>query len=512
MNNINPNKLTFTVKHKILRISGVDYKRKTPSFDPFDISSMMEAYPVWTPRMIKFESDIIGYRKKYSLQWKVSKDTISNHVCSDIMGEMFVGMYGVNDNAIFLILCGLPSKKQVGKYVDGIQAQFILNIKECDLTYHNVATFKYGHHPHVIKDNSVSLSTFDMNDYEELNEFTFCLDIKILHEIGMNGSIIGSNIDQDWATLLSKDADTKQAKKAKSNKTRKRKEKNKANELFRDWLSKFNLERYYYILEKNGFDDFEAIITTNLDQLKAIGIDKIGHRQKLMNCIQRLKDSNPNKVTLEVTDFTNGHLESRANSSESHDSGSDINDKIIVPPKNEYLNEFKLMLPAIDTESKQIHEAFTSGKSINDIVRERRLSRTLIEKRLADMVINGYKIDWKRLPFTFKQIKIAFDALATVGIGSSYDDIRKFNQSQLGNYTDSQIDLLIARYVADNFEKPKMLKHGKKQTVDDNDKLRKEKDECVTQMTSPTSSDNLKQPDAWWSILFNFFQIFFEGS
>ena len=60
------------------------------------------------------------------------------------------------------------------------------------------------------------------------------------------------------------------------------------NQVFKDWLKGINLIRYHDILQKNGFDDFDAISTVNLNQLNEIGIDKIGHRQKLMKHIQRL--------------------------------------------------------------------------------------------------------------------------------------------------------------------------------------------------------------------------------
>eukprot|EP01084_Bolivina_argentea_P119876 212512_1 len=61
-------------------------------------------------------------------------------------------------------------------------------------------------------------------------------------------------------------------------------------EKFRIWLKNdVKLEQYFDILIDNGFDNLDAITTTNINQLKEIGIDKIGHRQQLMKHIQSLK-------------------------------------------------------------------------------------------------------------------------------------------------------------------------------------------------------------------------------
>ena len=291
------NELTFTVKLKVVRIYYDD-----GNIEPLQASiggmvlSMAENR--WNPKMIKYESDVIDYRKKYSLQFVVRKDAVSSYICSDIIGGIFAGVYDVNDNAVCLTLCGLPSKRQVGKYVDGLQVEFILDIKECDLTYHNVATFKYGHYPHVISDTYVILSTFDMNDYDDLDEFTFSMKIEILHEIAMDGSIIGDNIDNDWDELILNDGSKNNLENMNIDKEHQKNElktkRNKENELFRDWLKKINLETYCDILEKNGFDDFDAIFTVSLEQLNEIGITKIGHRQKLMKHIndkQKERDS-----------------------------------------------------------------------------------------------------------------------------------------------------------------------------------------------------------------------------
>ena len=193
---MNPKELTFTIKHKLIRISYADEgHRPSPEY-----------YPVhrdW-PKIIKYESGIIDYRRKYELKWTVSRDSISNRVWSDIVGEMFVAEYDMNLNRARLILCGLPSKEQVGTYIDGLQVYLTLNVKECRLFSHGTIVFEYGYDPSkiTIDGQCLNLSHFDMNNYKELNEFTFCLDIEIMHEIAMDGHIINNQIGNDWDQII----------------------------------------------------------------------------------------------------------------------------------------------------------------------------------------------------------------------------------------------------------------------------------------------------------------------
>ena len=163
----------------------------------------------------------------------------------------------------------------------------------------------------------------------------------------------------------------------------------------------------------------------------------------------------------------------------------DINSKIIVlPKKTNYaeMDAFDIKLPQITIESKEIYQSFASGQSIRNIAIQKNINNTMIERALSDMIINGYKIDWKRLPFDIRIIQTVFDALATNGIGAGYDEIRQHDISQLGQYTDSQIDLLIARYIAENLNGPNPENHRKKWTLRDDDKLWKIRDECIIEI------------------------------
>ena len=84
--NSNLDSLTLTVRHKIIRIVANKYDS-----DPKRAGSLA----------IKYESDIINYRKKYKLKWKVYRNPGSNCSSSDIIGEMFAGIYNDINASLF---------------------------------------------------------------------------------------------------------------------------------------------------------------------------------------------------------------------------------------------------------------------------------------------------------------------------------------------------------------------------------------------------------------------------
>ena len=60
----------------------------------------------------------------------------------------------------------------------------------------------------------------------------------------------------------------------------------------RSWLTKIvKLPQYFQLLIENGFDDMECIGDLTLNDLKDIGMDKIGHRKKLIKYAQKLFES-----------------------------------------------------------------------------------------------------------------------------------------------------------------------------------------------------------------------------
>ena len=49
------------------------------------------------------------------------------------------------------------------------------------------------------------------------------------------------------------------------------------------WLTEMGLEQYYAVFVENGFDDLSFVLGTIRDEdLKAMGVDKIGHRRKIL--------------------------------------------------------------------------------------------------------------------------------------------------------------------------------------------------------------------------------------
>ena len=164
LNNQNPSKLTFCVKHKILRIGGRKNRKE-----------------------IIYQSHVENFRNEYKLKWKVNRNEMNNIIHSHIVGDIFGASYHRNDDMVRLRLCGLPEKDTE---IDGFQVEWKLNIKECDLWYRNVSTFQFTKYPQISKDDTIDISTFDMDDFKEYDEFTFCMDINILHEVDMNGRLI----------------------------------------------------------------------------------------------------------------------------------------------------------------------------------------------------------------------------------------------------------------------------------------------------------------------------------
>ena len=63
---------------------------------------------------------------------------------------------------------------------------------------------------------------------------------------------------------------------------------NKSDEVYK-WLEDIvRLPQYYDIFVDNGFDDMEFIKDVTNEDLQEIGIDKLGHRKRLMKCIDEL--------------------------------------------------------------------------------------------------------------------------------------------------------------------------------------------------------------------------------
>ncbi|XP_051561440.1 caskin-1-like isoform X2 [Myxocyprinus asiaticus] len=60
-----------------------------------------------------------------------------------------------------------------------------------------------------------------------------------------------------------------------------------------EWLSAIGLNQYYQTLVQNGYDNMDFISDITLEDLKEIGITKLGHQKKLMLAVGRLSEPPP---------------------------------------------------------------------------------------------------------------------------------------------------------------------------------------------------------------------------
>ena len=173
INSLNPDQLTFTVRHKILQIWSLSAE-------------------------IIYQPAIINYQKKYKLKATMKKNDFNRYTSSNIVKEMFCFEYDSNDNELILKLCGLPKK------LSKIDAVCKLMIKEIDLKFTDIFTdFGYGDHE---QSGSMELSGFDPNDYNEIDDFTFLVDIEILNEYDNDGNIIDCGAENEWNKYIRNEA------------------------------------------------------------------------------------------------------------------------------------------------------------------------------------------------------------------------------------------------------------------------------------------------------------------
>ena len=59
---------------------------------------------------------------------------------------------------------------------------------------------------------------------------------------------------------------------------------------FKKWMeNEVKLPQYFELLIENGFEDMESMKDITMEHLREMGIDKMGHRIKLMKSIAALK-------------------------------------------------------------------------------------------------------------------------------------------------------------------------------------------------------------------------------
>ncbi|CAI5680904.1 unnamed protein product [Oreochromis niloticus] len=57
-----------------------------------------------------------------------------------------------------------------------------------------------------------------------------------------------------------------------------------------DWLSHLGLSQYYQVLVQNGYENIDFVSDISLEDLREIGITKLGHQKKIMLGVKRLKE------------------------------------------------------------------------------------------------------------------------------------------------------------------------------------------------------------------------------
>ena len=118
LNTLNPAKLNFIIKQKVLRI--VNTFNKTI-----------------------YHSQVDNLKEEYKLTWKINRNEVGNIISSPIVGLIFVATYYQNDDTVELILCDRTQG------VDGYRVQWTLNIKECGLYYRKLRKFRLTKYPQI---------------------------------------------------------------------------------------------------------------------------------------------------------------------------------------------------------------------------------------------------------------------------------------------------------------------------------------------------------------------------
>ena len=75
------------------------------------------------------------------------------------------------------------------------------------------------------------------------------------------------------------------------------------------WMEdEVKLPQYFELLKEDGFDDLESVQDVTEDDLKAMGIDKTGHRRKIMKFVTKLKAKNNPSVSIPSSMAQQGHI------------------------------------------------------------------------------------------------------------------------------------------------------------------------------------------------------------
>ncbi len=92
-------------------------------------------------------------------------------------------------------------------------------------------------------------------------------------------------------------------------------------EKIRNWINdSVKLPQYFQLFIKHGYDDVSIILDMNNEDLIQIGIDKIGHRKKVMKYIHLLQNTENNNDMQSVFSFSEIEIDSSKQTSVSTES------------------------------------------------------------------------------------------------------------------------------------------------------------------------------------------------
>ena len=74
---------------------------------------------------------------------------------------------------------------------------------------------------------------------------------------------------------------------------------NEVNQAVLGWLNEIGLNNYYWLFMNSGCDDLETILTLNDNDLREMGIEKLGHRKKIMNHIAKQTNDENDTSTMQ---------------------------------------------------------------------------------------------------------------------------------------------------------------------------------------------------------------------
>ena len=75
------------------------------------------------------------------------------------------------------------------------------------------------------------------------------------------------------------------------------------------WMEdEVKLPQYFELLKEDGFDDLESVLDVTEDDLKAMGIDKTGHRRKILKFVTKLKAKNNPQDSIPSSMVQQGHV------------------------------------------------------------------------------------------------------------------------------------------------------------------------------------------------------------